>query len=648
MISEVRRIRYIRGIRYIRDIRPSVAFAVAMALAPSIAAAPAHGAQRVIALTVDATEAPRRILHVKVHIPAAGGTLTLLYPKWIPGEHGPTGPIQNVAGIRITAGSRALEWSRDGVELYAIRCDVPPGAGAVDLSFDYLIPAGAEGLRGTAAATPKLAVLDWNQVLFYPQGTPAESLMVQATLRLPEGWKWGTALPMDRAARNEVVFRPTSLVTLIDSPVLAGAYFRVVRLAPDLVPKHEIDIAADSPDALEIDPSRVANLERLVREAIALFGATHYREYHFLFALSDQMSYSGLEHHESSDNRSPERALLDADLLIRTAQLLPHELAHSWNGKHRRPAGMTRGAFLAPMETDLLWIYEGLTEYLAWVLAARSGLLTFEQSQDDLAQTAATIAAEPGRSWRSLRDTAVSAPMTGRAGRQWSAWRRSFGDVYSEGVLIWLEVDAIIRRESGGARSLDDFCRRFHGGTSGGPTVKTYALGDVVATLQEIAPYDWDGFFATRVLHASNRSPLGGVEGHGWRIAYSDTLAPYTRVFERARQWTYLTFSLGLLLGSDGVVIDVNPDLPAAKSGIAPGMKLLSVNGRVWTADHARKAIAAARASKGPLDLVAESGGYLKTFRIDYHGGERYPHLVRDTTKPDYLTLLLSPKTKAR
>ena len=622
--------------------------AVAIAMASGLGPSAARASQPPITLAVDATEAPRHILHAKLRIPAASGRLTLLYPKWIPGEHGPTGPIQNVGGITLSAGGRALEWSRDAEELYAIHCEVPAGAGAVDLSLDYLMPTGADGLRGTSSATSKLTVLDWNQVLFYPEGTPAESLTIKATLRVPEGWKWGTALPVERAAGHEITFRPASLVTLVDSPVLTSAYFRVIRLAPEIAPKHELDLAADSPGALEIEPSRIASLERLVREALATFGATHYREYHFLYALSDQMTYSGLEHHESSDNRSPEGALVEPDLQIRTAQLLPHEFSHSWNGKYRRPADMTRGAFLAPMETDLLWVYEGLTDYLAWVFAARSGLLTFDQSLADLAQTAATIANESGRSWRSLHDTAISAPMTGRAGRPWSNWRRSFGDVYSEGVLIWLEADSILRRESGGAKSLDDFCRIFHGGDSSGPAVKTYTLADVVAALRKIAPYDWDGFFATRVRQASKRPPLGGIEGSGWRLAYSDTLAPYVRAIERARQWTYLTFSLGLLLSTDGTVIDVNPDLPAAKAGLAPGMKLLAVNGRTWTGDRGRKAIAAARNSASPIELLTESGDYLKTFRVDYHGGERYPRLVRDPSKPDYLTRILSPRTKPR
>ena len=434
----------------------------------------------------------------------------------------------------------------------------------------------------------------------------------------------------------------------MDSPVLTGAYFRVVPLAADIKPKHEIDIAADSPGALKIDPATVAEYERLVREGIALFGATHYRDYHFLYSLSDQMTFSGLEHHESSDNRAAERSLVDSDLEVRTAQLLAHEFAHSWNGKYRRPADLTPPPYLAPMKTDLLWVYEGLTDYLAWIFAARCGLLTLDQSLADLAQNAATMANEPGRSWRSLHDTARSAPISGRSGRQWSTWRRSFGDVYTEGVLIWLEADSIIRRESRGARSLDDFCRAFHGGESGGPAVKTYTLEDIVATLQRIVPYDWAGFFAARVDRPTRRAPVGGVEGSGWRLVYSDTLSPYVKAIERARNWVYLTFSVGMLVSSDGTIIDVNPELPAAKAGLAPGMKILAIDGRKWTGERARQAIRAARGAREAIEVVAESGDYLTTYRIAYHGGERYPRLVRDPTKPDYLTALLSPKTPAR
>jgi predicted metalloprotease with PDZ domain len=485
-------------------------------------------------------------------------------------------------------------------------------------------------------------------VLFYPQGTPAEDLTYKATLKLPHGWKWGTSLPVEHAGADEVQFQQASLVTLVDSPVLMGLYFRTIRLAPEIAPPHELDVAADSPEALEVDPTRIVGLNSLVREELKLFGATHYRQYRFLFALSDGMSYSGLEHHESSDDRCAERSFVDPDQLVRTAQLSPHEMTHSWNGKYRRPADIASAPFLDPMGTELVWIYEGLTDYVAWLLAARSGLLTFDQTLADMAQTAATISEEPGRSWRSLRDTGAAAPLLSRSGRQGAAWRRGFGDVYAEGQLIWLEADAIIRHQTGGAKSLDNFLREFEGGVSGGPMVKPYRMQDVVEALQKIAPYDWANFFDARVNHISKQSPLGGIEGSGWHLVYTDTLSSYIRVFERIRKWTFLNFSVGLLLGSDGTIIDAYPNLSAAKAGLVPGMKLIAVNGRKWSPDRMRGAIRAAKTSRDPIVVVSESDDYITTHQIDYHGGERYPKLVRDPTKPDYITKILSPLVVVR
>jgi predicted metalloprotease with PDZ domain len=622
----------------LRGAAASAALAVALLVVPPGATA----APGPILLAVDATEAPRHILHARLQVPVSSGPLTLLYPKWIPGEHGPTGPIQNVAGLTIRAGGRPLEWRRDPVEMYAFHCDVPAGVQTLDVALDYLIP--ADGARGSTSATPKLAILEWNQALVYPEGTPAESLLVRASLQVPSGWKWGTALPVERSSGSKIEFRPASLVTLVDSPVLTGIYFRAISLAPEISPHHEIDIAADSPEALEASPATIAHWERLVREAQALFGAPHYREYHFLYALSDRMAYAGLEHHESSNNQSPERSLVDSDLLTRTAQLLPHEIAHSWNGKHRRPADLAVAPFLEPMRTELLWVYEGLTDYLALVLAARSGLQTLDQAKADLAMTAAAMSHESGRSWRPLRDTAESAPMAGRSGRAWGNWRRGFGDVYSEGTLLWLEADAIVRDRTGNRKSLDDFLRRFLGGEGGGPTVRPYRLEEIVSTLQAIAPYDWAAFFDQRVNRVAPEAPLGGIEGEGWRVVYTDTLDPYIKVFERARGWVYLDYSLGMRAGSDGSVIDVDPTKPAARAGIGPGMKILAVNGRKWSAQRCRDAIGGATTGR-PVELLTESGDYLSTFKIAYRGGERYPKLVRDPSKPDYLTELLRPKS---
>ena len=606
----------------------------------------ARGAASGIELRVDAMDASRGRLRARIRIPARPGPLTLLYPKWIPGEHGPTGPIQNVAGLALTANGRPVPWKRDLLEPYAFHCEVPAGARSIEASLELILPSGA-GVRASDTATPELLILDWNQVVLYPSAPPADSLLVRATLALPRGWKHGTALLEARSGRNEVSFAPVSLTTLVDSPVLAGKHLRVIPLAPEITPRHELILAADEPDALEIGPETIASYERLVREAQALFGVPHYRRYRFLCALSDQFTYSGLEHHESSDDRSALRTFLDPDSKLRAAGLLPHEIVHSWNGKHRRPVGMTRSGYLEPAETDLLWIYEGLTAYLEWVLCGRSGILTVEQSLADLAHTASTQDLESGRRWRPLRDVAAAAPLRGGGGRDWANWRRTFGDVYNDGVLVWLDVDTTIRSRTGGARSLDEFCRRFFGGEASGPWVRPYRLADVIATLNEVAPNDWESFFAERVDRPATHAPLGGIENGGFRLAYVDSIDAYLKSIERARQWTFLNASLGLILRTDGSVVDANPDLPASKAGILPGMRITAVNGKKYSPTAIREALAASKRTGASLSLQTEMGDELKTYRIEYGGGNRYPRLIRNPARPDYLSEILAPRIRS-
>ena len=617
---------------------PGSAYAEAPAVRGSDAAA--------IDLRVDAADATGGRLRARIRIPVRPGPLTLLYPKWIPGEHGPTGPIQNVAGLTVTANGRAISWKRDLLEPYAFHCDVPKGARSIEVVLELIVPSGA-GVRAGAAATPQLLVLDWNQVMLYPSTPPPDDLVVRATLRLPRGWKHGTALSESRSGKGEVSFAPVSLTTLIDSPVLAGAHVRVIPLAREVVPPHTLILAADEPEALEIGAETIAAYERLVREALALFGAPHYRHYRFLYALSDRMTYAGLEHHESSDDRSALRTFLDPDMKLRASGLLPHEIAHSWNGKHRRPAGMTRSGYHEPIETDLLWIYEGLTSYLEWVLCGRSGLVTVEQSLADLASTASVQDLQSGRRWRPLRDVASATPLRGSGSREWANWRRAFGDIYNDGVLIWLEVDTAIRSRTKGVRSLDDFCRRFFGGEPSGPWVRPYRLADVIEALNAVAPNDWDAFFADRVERTAKRAPLGGIEKGGWSLVYGDTLSAYLKSIERARQWSYLTGSLGVILRGDGSVVDANPDMPASAAGIVPGMRITAVNGRKYSAAAIRDALAAAKRNGTPIALQSESGEELKTHRIAYYGGNRYPRLVRDSPRPDYLSEVLAPRIRS-
>jgi predicted metalloprotease with PDZ domain len=628
----------------VRHRLPTILFGIALvALAvPRAASAASTPRPEPIRLSVDLTGAPDRVLHARLTFPVRPGEVTLFYPKWIPGEHGPTGPIANLAGLVVSAHGTPLEWKRDLVEMYAIHVVVPPGARTLDVAFDFLLSSDLGGFTQGASATTNLAVLNWNQVLFYPIGTPLGDLTYVASIKLPAGWRYGTALPVARESGGWVEFKPAPLVTLVDSPVNAGRWFREVPLAPEITPRHYLDLVGDSREAIDLSPDKEEEFSRLVREARQLFGAHHYRDYHFLYTLSDHVPFFGLEHHESSDNRAKERSLIDKDAWLRTADLLPHEFAHSWNGKYRRPADLATPDYQTPMKTDLLWVYEGLTQYLGWILASRSGILTPEQARDYLAETAAALDNEPGRTWRPLLDTAVSAQFLYGAGYEGSSWRRGV-DFYDESLLFWLEADTIIRSESKGQRSLDDFCRRFHGSPSSGPEVKPYTLEDIVATMNEVQPHDWKSFFTERVTRVRARAPLDGITRGGWKVTYSDSATAYQKSLESAGKRLDFRYSVGLYLTDEGQVLDVWPRSPAAKAGLAPGMKLFAVNGKQWTDDVMHDAIRTARRSHAPMEVLAKNGDFYATYRIEYTGGERFARLTRVEGVPDLLDENLTP-----
>jgi predicted metalloprotease with PDZ domain len=618
-----------------------------------------------IILDVDATGAPRKILHAHLEIPVKPGPLTLLYPKWIPGEHGPTGPITDLAGLKFTAGGKTVAWRRDDIDMFTFHLEVPAGATTLAVELDFLLPATVEGFSSAASATADLAVVSWNQVLLYPAGYNVSELPYVASLRLPKGWHYGTALPVFELGDfrgptlsnllNVVRFQKTSLETLVDSPVIAGSHFRALTLTDaDVrakmsalpggtpVPSFEIDMASDSEAALQMSPEQIAEYKQLVLEANALFGAHHYQHYHFLYTLSDNVAHFGLEHHESSDDRVGERTLLDEALKKSSADLLPHEFVHSWNGKYRRPAGLATPDYEQPMKGELLWVYEGLTEYLGSVLAARTGLRTPEDQREHLAGIAAYLDRYPGRTWRPLIDTTVAAQLLYNAAGSWAAWRRGV-DFYDEGELIWLEADTIIRQQTNGARSLDDFCRRFHGAPSGLPMVKPYTFDDVVNTMNEVAPYDWRMFFTTRLNSTEPHAPLGGITNGGWRLVYTDTESDYQKAIEEANKSADFSYSLGLRIGEEGAVGDVIPGTPAYDAGLGPGMKIVAVNGRAYSIDDLRDRIKAAKTSTKPIELLVRNGMSLKTFELDYHDGEKFPHLVRDPSRPDLLEQIIKP-----
>jgi predicted metalloprotease with PDZ domain len=664
--------------------------------APAAAKTPpaqADATQTPILLAVDATEAPRKILHSRLSIPVAPGPLTLYYPKWIPGEHAPSGPVADLAGLIFTAGGKVIPWQRDPLDMFSFRLEVPPGVNRLEVALDYVSPTESANAIFTegASTTEHLAVINWNQLLLYPKDegrrdasgkTWAERLRISASLKLPEGWKFGTALPLLSPAEattafggsSSVQFATASLAALIDSPVIAGRYFMTVPLStpatakaavagdpglPGHKPAHQIDIAADSEATLRMSDGDRQAFNNLVAETVAMFGTEPYRDYHFLLALSNHLPHFGLEHHESSDNRLNEQFLADPAVRILLGSLLPHEYVHAWNGKYRVPADASAPEFQSPRKTGLLWVYEGLTTYLSMVLTARSGLWTPEQFREELAMTAMTCAYRPGRSWRSLQDTAVAAQVLFQAPPAWSSWRRG-PDFYEEGALLWLEVDAIIRQQTHGRRSLDDFARLFfdgknrdespepEAGTDGvyaTPREKTYTFDDVVKTLNRAASYDWRRFFNERV--GGLAPPLNGISQAGWMVVYGENPSEMLRFRQDLERVMDASASIGMSVQYEGLVLDAVQGMPAARAGIGPGMRIVAVNGRRYNPRVLQDAMQAGVGSNAPLQLLVENTEYYKTISLDYHNGPRYPYLVRDESRPDLLADIVQPRASS-
>jgi predicted metalloprotease with PDZ domain len=592
-----------------------------------------------IDLAVDATQAPQKILHTHMVMPVKSGPLTLYYPKWIPGEHTPSGPIGGIGGFSFSANGRTIPWRRDLMDVFTFHLDVPEGVERLEIAFDYIEPS-----RG-GSATDKLVIVSWNQDVLYPAGLSAARISVKPTLRLPSGWKFGTPLPVEIATGDDIVFKPVALDRLVDSPVIAGQYYRAVDVTPANEPiHHEIDLVADSAAALEMSPEVQKHFTNMVAESGKLFGARHYRDYHFLLTLSDHVAHFGLEHNECNDSRTGERSLLTPEGVRDVADLLGHEFVHSWNGKFRRPADLTTPNYEVPMKTDLLWVYEGLTSYLGPLLAVRSGLWTPEQYREDLATTAADIGpGRPGRAWRSLQDTAdAEAGDLGR-GVGWSNWLRSV-DYYPEGDLIWLEVATIIQDQTHGQKSFEDFCHAFYGGPNDGPQVEPYTFDELIQALQAVAPYDWAGYFHTRLTSLSATAPVEGIQAGGWKVDYSEK-PPEPREAGRSGGVNAL-YSLGLRLGTDGVVEESLVDGPAYLAGIASGMRVVAINDRAYTQDLLHDALKAGTKNDESIRFLVVNNDYYKTCTVNYHGGERYPHLVRVEGKPDLLDEIAKPLVK--
>jgi predicted metalloprotease with PDZ domain len=613
-----------------------------------LAAASAHAetaAANAIRLEVDASHSPQKILHARLQIPVRAGPLTLYYPEWIPGEHMPDGPISNLTGLVLMANGQRIPWRRDLVDAFTFHLEIPNGANSLNVALDFLLSAPTSGYTAGASATAYLNVVSWNQVLLYPDTALPRDTIVVPSVQIPDGWQFASALPGGKQSGTNVEFAPVSLDRLIDSPVLIGKNFRRIDLTPGSTPGHEIDVAADSQYALGMPGDMERHYRRLIDEAQALFGSPHYGGYHFLVSLSDTVAHFGLEHRESSDDRTGERSLVDETSRIDFAGLLPHEYVHSWNGKYRRPVGVATQNYQQPMKDDLLWVYEGLTQYLGEVLTARSGLRPADLAQELLAQVAAQADLRAGRNWRSLQDTADAEPTLGDTEVEWANWRRGT-DYYEEGELLWLDVDATLRRLTNDKESIDTFCHLFFAGPSGLLPEKTYTFDDVVAELNAIAPYDWAKFLRERLDATPAPTPDEAVANSGWRLVYSDQPNRMDENSDSLTRWMTYSYSAGIVVSTDGYVGDVTYDGPSYKAGLGPGLRITGVNGRPFSSEEWRGALRDAKTSTAPIQVTAANGREAHDYSIDYHGGLRFPHIERDKSQPDYLSEILHALTK--
>jgi predicted metalloprotease with PDZ domain len=599
-----------------------------------------------IQIAADLTDAPRKLYHAEIDIPVTPGPVTLTTPKWIPGNHRPTGPVDDITGVVFTANGKVLPWRRDEEDLYEFHVTVPAGVTTLHAHLDCIV---------TARISQKLAVLEWEKLLLYPANTPVKEIPIQPSVKVPEGWGIGTALtPTDgydpqHPKGGTTHYAATNVEQLEDSPVIAGQYFHEFALAPEVTPKHYIDVVADSPEDSQLRPALLVELNNLVRETGAAYDSRHYNVYHFLLTLSDVAGGEGLEHGQSSDNGVGEKGFSDPNHQLAEADLLSHEFTHSWNGKYRRPFNLYQDNFAKMQEGSLLWVYEGMTQYLGNVLAARSGLKSQDQYRDMLAMSAANLDYKPGRDWRSTEDTAIAASILRGGNPAWANWKRG-QDYYQEGELFWLDADTTIRKLTDNKKSLTDFLHIFlaKGGNTG-PLIVTYNRDELIADLNQVVKNDWAAFIHDRVDAINPHADLAGIEQGGYKLVFTDKPTKSARTIASPggprRGGVDVWYSIGIRVTGEGNISDVRWNGPADKAQLFPGQKIIAVNGNIFSGEVLRSAIKDAKGESEPIHFVLQSDTFVTNADIDYHDGERYPSLVRVDGTPDYLDDITKPLT---
>ena len=589
-------------------------------------------------LDIDATNVTQGIFvtHETLTV-AKPGPMVLLFPKWLPGNHSPSGQLDKLAGLHIRAGGREVPWTRDPVDVYAFHIDVPQGARKLDIDLQFLSATKPD--QGSIVMTPTMLRLQWNSMSLYPAGYFTRQIPVEATVKYPAGWVAASGLPSRNTGAN-YAYQKTNYEVLVDSPTLAGKYYKAFPLSPRVT----IDTFADTPAQLEAKPEQIDAHKRLVDQAVKVFGAQHYDNYHFLLSISDQIGGIGLEHHRSSEDGTRPGFFTEWDnpMQVGARNLLPHEYVHSWDGKFRRGADLWTPNFDVPMRDSLLWVYEGQTQFWGYILQARSGLATKQQMLDMLASTIAAYDRAPARQWRDMVDTTNDPIISQRRPKGWTSWQRS-EDYYVEGAMVWMEVDSMLRQMSGGTKSIDDFARTFFGLKDGDFGEVTYTFDDVVSTLNGVQPYDWASFLRMRLTETGKPAPVAGFEKNGYKLVYTDqpTTVPIRGL---DRGGANFLDSLGIAANAAGDLTQVIWASPAFKAGLDTGDSILSVGDLAYNADRLKDAVVAARTAKEPVRLTIKGHDRVREVAIDYHGGLRYPHLQKVGTGETGLDRLLAPK----
>ena len=591
-------------------------------------------------LDIDASDTVRGVYRVTQTIPVAPGTtrLTLLLPEWLPGNHAPRGPMAELVDLSFTAGGQKLEWKRDRVELHAFHVTVPAGAKDVVARFIHTSP--LQSSEGRITMTQEMLNLQWEKMSLYPAGHYVRQIKVKPSVTLPQGWTAAVALDGQSAEGNRLSWAETNYEVLVDSPIFAGKHFRKWDLGQNVT----LNVVADKPEQLAAKPEHIELHRNLVTEARLAFGANHFDRYEFLLALTDRMGGIGLEHHRSSENQLEPDAFLEWDKNEYDRNLLPHEYAHSWAGKFRRPARLWTPDYRQPMQGDLLWTYEGQDQFWGLVLAARSGLQGKDMVLGMLAGWAGNFSEQPGRRWRSVEDTGFDPVFGNRKAKPYASLARN-EDYYTEGALVWLEADQIIRAGTGGKKSIDDFAKLFFGMRDGDWGQLTFEVDEIVTKLGQVYPYDWATFIDTRLNQPGQPAPVGGIEKGGYKLVWKEEPNPFDKARMAEAKNLPLTWSLGVSIDKDARVTSTQWDSPAFNAGVVTGSRVLAVNGIAYTADELKKAITAAKDGRG-VELLFQRGDKFQTVKIDYRGGLRYPWLERAApgTAPTGLDLLLMPK----